>query len=179
MEKKRAFFILISLLVLAGCTKIPEGLEPVKGFQVERYLGRWYEIARLDHSFERGLSNVTAEYTLRDEGDITVLNRGFDDSRGQWKQAKGIARILGNKDVGSLKVSFFRPLWTGYHVIALDRDGYGYALVTSASRSYLWILSRTKTLEAATLSVLVSKAKAWGFETEKLIYVPQDRVGDG
>jgi apolipoprotein D and lipocalin family protein len=178
MEKKRTLLMLISLLVLAGCTGIPEGLEPVKGFQVERYLGRWYEIARLDHSFERGLSNVRADYTLRDDGDITVLNRGYDDSRGEWKEAKGIARVLGERDVGSLKVSFFRPLWTGYHVIALDQEGYRYALVTSASRSYLWILSRTKTLDEQILSELVSKAKAWGFETETLISVRHDRDAD-
>lgn len=177
--KGKAVSILLSLLpLLAGCTKIPDGLEPVRGFHVDRYLGRWYEIARLDHSFERGLSNVTADYSLRDDGDITVLNRGFDDSRGEWKEAKGIGRFIGDKDVASLKVSFFRPFWSGYHVISFDKEGYSYALVTSANRSYLWILSRTKTLEEGVLSSLVSKAKAWGFETEDLIYVRQDREGN-
>ena len=81
-------------LVLQGCTGIPEGIEPVTGFDQERYLGAWYEIARLDHSFERGLSEVTATYSTNPDGSIAVLNRGFDQEEGRWREAEGVARFV-------------------------------------------------------------------------------------
>jgi apolipoprotein D and lipocalin family protein len=165
-------FLLI--LLLSGCTGVPEGLEPVTGFEPDRYLGKWYEIARLDHSFERDLSNVTAHYSRKEGGEIVVINRGFNRKNGEWKEIEGRARFIKSESVGSLKVSFFGPFYGGYHIIALDKENYGYALVAGPSRSYLWILARDKTLNPKTLSDLASKAKQWGFETEKLIYVEQD-----
>ena len=165
-------FLLI--LLLSGCTGVPEGLEPVTGFEPDRYLGKWYEIARLDHSFERDLSNVTAHYSRKEGGEIVVINRGFNRKNGEWKEIEGRARFIKSESVGSLKVSFFGPFYGGYHIIALDKENYGYALVAGPTRSYLWILARDKTLNPKTLSALVSKAKQWGFETEKLIYVEQD-----
>ncbi len=162
------------LLLTLGCTQIPEGLEPVKGFDVERYLGKWYEIARLDHAFERGLSNVTAEYSRTSGDEIQVLNRGFDSQKGQWREIRGVARFIGEKNIGSLEVSFFGPFWGGYHIIALDGENYSYAMVTGPSRSYLWILSREKMLDEQILTDLISKAKAWGFETDPLIFVGHD-----
>ena len=156
-----------------GCTGVPKGLEPVNGFEVERYLGKWYEIARLDHRFERGLSDVSATYTQRDDRAISVLNRGFSEEDGAWKEAHGTARFRGDPTVGSLKVTFFWPFYGGYHIIALDKDQYAYAMVTGPSRSYLWVLSRRKELDKATLDGLVRQAGELGFATDDLIWVRQ------
>jgi len=158
-------------LSTCGCTGIPSGLAPVTGFEVKRYLGTWYEIARLDHSFERGLVRVSAEYTARDDGGITVVNRGFDPAAKEWREARGVAYASGDPTVGSLEVSFFRPFYGGYHIIALDKEQYAYALVCGPSRSYLWILARTTTLAPPTLGALVDQAKRAGFATDELIYV--------
>jgi apolipoprotein D and lipocalin family protein len=174
----KSYYIALGILsILAGCTSIPEGLQPVSGFEVDRYLGKWYEIARLDHSFERNLSNVTAEYSLREGGGIDVLNKGYDERKGEWREIKGVARFTGEKTVGSLKVSFFGPFWGGYHVIALDRENYLYSMVTGPSRSYLWILSREGMLDQKIVAELVARAKQWDFDTDKLIYVEHDKKG--
>jgi apolipoprotein D and lipocalin family protein len=174
----RSYFMALGILsILVGCTSIPEGLQPVSGFEVNRYLGRWYEIARLDHSFERNLSNVIAEYSVRDGGGIDVLNKGFDKSKGEWREIKGVARFIGEKNVGSLKVSFFGPFWGGYHVIALDKENYRYSMVAAPSRSYLWILSRDKMLDQEIVAELVARARQWDFDTEKLIYVEHEKEG--
>ena len=165
-------------LVIAGCTAIPENLKPVTGFEVERYLGKWYEIARLDHSFERHLKKVSATYKRGEAGEIRVLNQGFDLKTDQWKQVEGLARFLGSETVGSLKVSFFGPFYGGYHIIELDKQNYSYAMVTGPSRSYLWILSRTTTLDGAIYLDLVTKARRWGFDTEKLIIVEHNSQDD-
>jgi apolipoprotein D and lipocalin family protein len=165
---------IIFVLMLSSCTGVPEGLEPVTGFEPNRYLGKWYEIARLDHSFERDLSNVTAHYSREENGEIVVLNRGFNKKAGEWKEIEGHARFIESESVGSLKVSFFGPFYGGYHIIALDKENYTYSMVVGPNRSYLWILAREKTLNPEKLSGLVSKAKQWGFETEKLIYVKQN-----
>jgi len=171
----RSRIAVVGLLVLfLGCTGIPEGLQAVDGFDAGRYLGKWYEIARLDHAFERGLGNVTAEYSKGSGDEIQVLNRGFDIQEGQWREIRGVARFIGEKNIGSLQVSFFGPFWGGYHIIVLDRENYGYAMVTGPSRSYLWILSREKTLDDQVLTGLISRAKAWGFDTDRLIFVKQD-----
>jgi len=168
-----------SALLLAtafmGCTSVPKGLQPVSEFDGDRYMGRWYEIARLDHSFEKNLSNVSATYARNDSGEISVTNRGYNEKTGQWKQIQGRARFIGDETVGSLKVSFFGPFYGGYHIIELDRDNYSYAMVAGPNRSYLWILSRSASLKPVVLAELKSKAAAWGFETSKLIAVKHDR----
>jgi apolipoprotein D and lipocalin family protein len=161
----------LATAILGGCASAPEGIHPVTDFQADRYLGTWYEIARLDHSFERGLSKVTAEYSRKSDGSIQVVNRGYDARRGKWREARAVARFVGPADVASLKVTFFWPFWGAYHVIALDRDGYTYAMVTSSSRDYLWILARQKHLDAAVQNDLLAKAKDWGFRTEGMIFV--------
>ena len=120
MNAKRFFVNILIAASITGCTSIPSGLEPVTGFDVNRYLGKWYEIARLDHSFEVGLSNVYAQYSLREGGGIQVVNRGFDEKSGKWKEIDGRAYFIGDENVGSLKVSFFGPFYGGYHIIALD-----------------------------------------------------------
>jgi len=163
----------VASAILGGCASVPQGLRPVNDFKADRYLGTWYEIVRLDHSFERGLTQVTAEYSKRDDGSIQVVNRGYDAKSGRWREAKGVASFVGPSDVASLKVTFFWPFYGGYHVIALDAEGYNYAMVTSSSRDYLWILARQKHLDPTILKSLVAQAKEWGFDTDRLIYVDQ------
>jgi apolipoprotein D and lipocalin family protein len=141
-------------------------------------MGKWYEIARLDHSFERNLSNVSAMYTAKENGEIAVLNRGYNEKTGEWKQIKGNARFVGDETVGSLKVSFFGPFYGGYHIIELDSVSYSYAIVSGPSRSYLWILYRTTTLDEPIYSRLVSRAAELGFDTTKLIRVKHDRTAE-
>jgi apolipoprotein D and lipocalin family protein len=168
----RAALAALALSLLPGCAGIPGGFDSVSGFVPERYLGRWYEIARLDHRFERGLVNVTAEYEKRADGDIDVTNRGFDPKEGKWREAKGLAKFVGEPDRGRLKVSFFGPFYGGYNVVALDEQ-YRWAMVVGPTADYLWILSRTPQLDKRTLDALVAKAKAAGFATDGLIYVDQ------
>ncbi len=155
---------------VAGCVGVPEGIEPVTGFEVERYMGRWYEVARLDHSFERGMEQVTATYELRPDGTVAVLNRGFRADKGEWGEASGKAKFRGETDVAALKVSFFGPLYGGYNVVDLDPD-YQHALIAGPNRSYLWILARTPTPPRAEVERLVAKARSLGFDTSQLIYV--------
>ena len=166
----KKYLLAICAAFLPACASIPTGLQPVDGFELTRYLGTWHEIARLDHSFERGLINVTAEYSLRSDGGVKVLNKGFDPKKNKWKEAEGRAYFTGSKTTGSLKVSFFRPFYGGYHIIELDKTGYQYALIAGPSRSYLWILARSPEPPAATIAILVSKAGELGFETDKLIF---------
>lgn len=162
-------------LCLVGCLGVPEGAQPVKGFKLDSYLGKWYEIARLDHSFERGLSNVTAEYSLREDGGVRVINRGFKSDRNKWKDAEGKAYFVGDTSTGQLKVSFFGPFYGAYNVIALDQEAYQWSLVVGPDTSYLWILSRTPVLDQAIVDQLVSEAKSLGFSTDELIFVNQDQ----
>jgi len=166
--------LLLLLVLLAGCTGVPEGIKPVRGFDAQRYLGTWHEIARLDHRFERGLSAISATYTAREDGGIQVLNRGYDAARGEWREALGHAYFIGARDVASLKVSFFGPFYGGYHVFALDPD-YQWALVSGPSRKYLWILARQPRLPADLLRQLVETARQAGFDTDALIY-PEPRI---
>ncbi|MFC1880380.1 lipocalin family protein [Thermodesulfobacteriota bacterium] len=168
--------LLLITSIAIGCTSVPKDLEPVDEFDGDRYMGKWYEIARLDHSFERNLSNVSAMYTAKEKGEIAVLNRGFDEKDGEWKQIEGKARFVGDETVGSLKVSFFGPFYGGYHIIELDRIDYGYAMVSGPSRSYLWILSRTTKLDEAIYLKLVNRAAELGFDTAGLIRVKHDRT---
>jgi len=169
---KRLFALLIAVFALSGCTGIPEGVTPVKGFQIDRYLGTWHEIVRLDHSFEEGLINVTATYQSRTDGGIDVLNKGYDPGKKAWREAKGRAYFLGAPDTASLKVSFFRPFYGGYHVMALDPD-YQWTMIAGPSHRYFWILARTSSLPQATLDELLDKARASGFDLDGLIMVEQ------
>ncbi len=166
--------LLLLLFLLVSCTGIPKGVEAVKNFDGKRYMGKWYETARLDHSFEKGLDNVSAEYSESVAGGITVLNKGYDFKRKEWKTASGIAYFIGSPDVGRLEVSFFRPFYASYNIIDIDRKKYSYAMVCSYNKSYLWILSRTRTMDKKLLNILVAKADKYGFETDKLIYVKQN-----
>lgn len=159
-------------VVLSGCTGMPEGVTPVTHFDADRYLGTWYEIARLDHSFERGLEQVTAEYQLRDDGGIRVLNRGVDTKNGDHKEAEGKAYFVNSPTEAHLKVSFFGPFYGSYVVFELD-DTYQYAFVAGYNHDYLWLLSRTPTISPELKAQFEEKAKALGFATEQLIWVKQ------
>lgn len=173
MQKIAVNILGACLALLVACTGVPEGVEVVDDFELEPYLGTWYEVARLDHRFERGLSNVTANYSLRDDGGVTVVNRGYRSDKGEWDEANGKAYFVDEPNVGRLKVSFFGPFYGGYNVVALDPEQY--SLVAGPDRSYLWILSRTPELEQPLLDELVAKAASLGFATDELIYVEHDR----
>ena len=168
----RSLTVVAVLAVLLGaCTGAPEGVDVVRGFDLNRYLGTWYEIARLDHSFERGLSRVTATYSLREDGGVRVVNRGFDARSGEWDEAVGKAYLASTPDVGQLEVSFFGPFYGGYNIIELDHENYEYALVAGPSRSYLWILARSPRLDREIVARLVERATQLGFPTGELIFV--------
>jgi apolipoprotein D and lipocalin family protein len=164
---------LIALFFLSGCTDIPEGVVPVRGFELERYLGKWFEIARLDHSFERGLVDVSATYTKRSDGGVDVVNRGFDPFEQSRREAKGRAYFIGPTDTASLKVSFFGPFYVGYHVMRLDPE-YRWAMVAGPTHEYLWILSRTRSLPDDVMQFLLQAAQQAGFDTDRLIVVGHD-----
>lgn len=159
---------------LLGCaTSPPKGVSPVRGFQVDRYLGKWYEIARLDHSFERGLTNAGAEYSIMKPGVVRVVNRGYNPAKGKWTQGRGRAKFTGDPSVASLKVSFFGPFYAGYHVIALDDKDYRWAVVSGPTRGYLWILARDSNMDEALYQSLVQSAKELGYPTDELVRVDQ------
>ena len=170
----KSVVILFGTLLLAGCTAAPQGILPVDNFDLDRYLGTWYEIARLDHRFERGLSQVSATYSKRSDGGVDVINRGFNSQANKWKEAKGRAYFIGEPDVARLKVTFFWPFYGGYNVIELDQENYNYALICGPNKKYLWLLARTKKLDAGIKGSLIAKAKALGFNTSELILVKQE-----
>lgn len=163
------------LLLLTGCTGLPKGIEPVTGFEQERFLGTWYEIARLDHRFERGLSQVTAEYSLNDDGSISVLNRGYSEAEGEWQQVEGRAVFVGDSDVGHLKVSFFGPFYSSYVVFDLDKEDYSRTYITGHNRDTLWFLSRTPEVSDEVQEQFRVRAEVQGFELDELIMVDQSR----
>ncbi len=163
---------LLLCLVLLACNGDDAKYKSVSGFEVDKYLGTWYEIARLDHSFERGLDRVYAEYSFREDGGLKVVNHGFDTKKQKWNEAVGKAYFVETPDVGRLKVSFFGPFYGAYTIVELDKTSYSYALVTGGD-DYLWILSRTPQMSYILKQQLITKAKSLGFETDKLIYPNQ------
>lgn len=168
-----AFLVLtVAAGLLGGCVSIPEGTTAAQPFTLDRYLGRWYEIARLDHGFEEGLDCVTATYSTRDDGGVRVLNRGVDLSKGEVSEAVGKAYFVDGEDKARFKVSFFGPFYGGYNVLALD-SGYTTAVVGGPNRDYLWILARQPELPAAERAALVKQATAMDFDTTELIYPKQ------
>lgn len=166
--------ILMLSVLSSGCLGMPEKVTPVTDFDLPRYLGKWYEIARLDHSFERGLTQVSAEYSLREDGGVKVINRGFNADKGEWKQSEGKAFFVESPDEGYLKVSFFGPFYGSYVVFELDQQDYQYAFVSGPDLSYLWLLSRKPVPEPAVIERFKQQAKRLGFNTEELILVQQN-----
>jgi apolipoprotein D and lipocalin family protein len=169
---KKMVWLLV--LLLGGCANtMPAKVKPVESFELNRYLGRWYEIARLDHSFERGLNQVTADYSLRNDGGIKVLNRGFSPEKNEWNEAEGKAYFVDEKNKAHLKVSFFGPFYGAYVIFELDQENYQYALVSGPDTSYLWILAREPQLDKKIQENLIATAAAAGFDTSRLIFVEQ------
>lgn len=171
MNTMRALVFILSVL-MGGCVGVPDGIKPVRGFDAKRYLGEWYEIARMDHAFERGLTHVSAQYSTREEGGIRVINRGFDTDSSSWEEAEGKAYFVGAEDTGHLKVSFFGPFYGSYIVFELGAD-YEYSLVTSSDKSYFWLLSRTAVIDPMLQQRLLDRLAALGFDTKGLIFVDQ------
>ncbi len=175
MKKNGSYFVLFTLIfltTLSSCASIPKGATAVTPFDKERYLGKWYEIARLDFKFERNLNNTTAEYSLNENGTIKVDNRGYNTVKEEQAQAIGKAKFIGDDKVAMLKVSFFGPFYSGYNVIALD-DDYRYALVAGKSLKYLWILSRETTIPDEIKTKYLKVAEEIGYNTSELVWVEQ------
>ncbi len=172
----RKFFlavIITTFSLLTGCAGVPKGITPVENFNAQRYLGAWYEIARLEHRHEKGLRNITAHYRLRDDGGIGIVNRGYDPQKGEWRTAEGKAYFVKGPNVGHLKVSFYGPFYDSYIVFDLDEVDYQYAYVTGSDRNLLWFLSRTPQVSDKAMDRFIKKARELGFATDKLIFVEQ------
>ena len=172
IDRRRGQYVLIGVLSLwlLACTGVPEGVDPVTGFDQNRYLGTWYEIARLDHSFEHGLSEVSATYDVNPDGSIAVLNRGFHQEEGEWREAEGVARFVQSPDIAHLKVSFFGPFYGSYVVFELGED-YDYAFVSGFNRSYLWFLARTPQVSEALRTQFLQRITELGFDPDELIWL--------
>ncbi|EAT59964.1 lipocalin family protein [Chlorobium ferrooxidans] len=168
--------LLLGFLLLAGCTGIPQGITVVDNFALDRYLGKWYEIARIDNRFEKGIEQATAVYSLAEDGSVKVLNSGYKVKKRQWKTVTGRGVFIDDTSKGALKVSFFGPFYASYNVIALDRANYSWAVVCGSNRSYFWILSRTPLMERELLEELVGKAGSMGFDTTKIHTVTQQQT---
>ena len=159
-----------SLFVMNSCSSIPKGALVIQDFDQEKYLGNWYEIARMDFVFQKNLSNTTAEYSLNEDGTIKVVNRGFNYIKNEYVAATGKVKFAGDSNEGKLKVSFFGPFYSGYNIIALDSD-YKYALVAGKSLKYLWLLSREKAMPQEVKEAYLKTAKDLGCDTSELIWV--------
>ena len=166
MKKNLILFVLLA----TGCVSIPDNITPVTSFQIERYLGKWYEIARLDHRFERGLTQISAEYSMRPDGGLKVLNRGYSKEKQEWSEAEGRGYFVQSPNEAYLKVSFFGPFFGSYIVFELDTVNYQYALISGPDKSYFWLLARTPTIDDNLKKKLIAKAAALGFDTTKLIF---------
>lgn len=164
---------IIGLFALTSCSVgIPDKAQAVQNFNADKYLGKWYEIARFDYKFERNLNQVTATYSKNPDGSIKVDNRGYNYVKNEWKESIGEARFVNSEKEARLKVSFFKPFWAGYNVIELA-DEYKYALVVGNNLKYMWILSREKTIPESIKEQFLDKAKEIGYNTSELIWVEQ------
>lgn len=167
--------LILAILLLTSCSSSMKKLTTVPDVDISRYTGKWYEIARLPNSFEKGLICVTAEYSLRDDGKITVINAGRKESEPETlKSVRGKAWVPDENEPGRLKVQFFWPFAGGYYIFHLDRENYQYALVGTPSRKFLWILAREPQMEEELYNELVEVAHLKDFEVDKLLRVRQD-----
>lgn len=167
--KKVFGFIVMAILVTACGGTLTVDNSVVDSLDLNRYLGEWYEIARFDHSFERGMDFCKANYSLREDGKIDVLNTGIKN--GEPKEAKGKGKLTDTPAL--LRVSFFGPFYADYRVMLLD-SAYQYALIGSGSDDYLWILSRTPRLAEDVKATILGEAKRRGYDMDKLIWVKQE-----
>jgi apolipoprotein D and lipocalin family protein len=169
----KSISVLVLFLLLVGCSAIPEKINPVNNFELAKYMGQWYEIARLDHRFERGLEQVSATYSIDDKGMVQVANRGWDVDDSEWSDAVGKARFAGDADVGHLEVSFFSFFFGDYVIFELDQPDYQYAWVTGGENT-LWFLSRTPTVSDDLKQSFINTVTDYGYNADELIFVPQN-----
>jgi apolipoprotein D and lipocalin family protein len=169
----KKYLLVFALITLSGCLGMPQTIQPVQPFELNKYLGKWYEIARLDHSFERGLTQVTAQYSMRADGGVKVLNRGYASDKGEWEAAEGKAYFVNSENQGYLKVSFFGPFYGSYVVFELEKENYDYAFVSGPNNDYLWLLSRKPEVSSAVKAKFEQLATEHGFAVDQLIYVKQ------
>ncbi len=169
---RNSMVLVLTLLFSACSTTLAPDVQPVSNFKSERYLGQWYEIARIENRFEKGMTQVTANYSMRADGGIKVVNKGYKPNKQKWKTANGKAYFVDGQDKGHLKVSFFGPIYGPYVVFELD-ENYQYSFVTNHNKRYLWLLSRTPTISDRVKSKFLNKINAMGFDTEDLIWVDQ------
>lgn len=164
---------LLGIAALSACStpRTPDGIQAVTGFDVNRYAGHWHEVARIDNTFERGLTRATATYTLNADNTVKVVNRGYDPVRQEWKEAEGTAVFVDEPTRAALKVSFFGPFYGGYNVVALD-ENYQWAMVVGSTKDYLWILSRTPTVPGHVRDHLLERAKALGIDVQRIHWAP-------
>ena len=165
--------IIAVIMLLTACTSLPTGIKPVNNFNLDKYLGTWYEIARIDNSFERGLTKVTATYTMRNDGGVNVLNKGYNAKHDSWKQAEGKAYFIEDEKIGHLKVSFFGPFYASYVVVDTDAKHQQFAVVSGYNKDYLWLLSRKPTVSDEVMNDFMALAKNKGFNMDELILVAQ------
>ena len=182
MRPSSAVLCATALAALAGTAlyairnpRTPPDIHPVENFDLSRYVGKWYEVARIEHRFERGLQRSQAEYGLLQDGSIQITNRGYDPKREEWKISHGKATPTLAPDIAALKVSFFRPFYDGYNVVALDKD-YEWAMVIGSKLDYFWILSRQPSLPEGIGDRLLHQATLLGVDTQKILWVHQDGV---
>lgn len=176
-RKNKILTTIISIGVSAllnSCASIPQNANAVENFDIDKYLGTWYEIARFDFRFEKDLDNVSAQYSLNEKGNVIVLNSGYNFIKKEWEKAEGLAKFRGDKDLAKLKVSFFGPFYSGYNVVALDAN-YQNALIAGKNLDYLWILSRTKYISKEVKTNYLKTAKKIGYDTSRLKWVKHDR----
>jgi apolipoprotein D and lipocalin family protein len=177
MKTRKFTLLTLIVIILTGfnsCATLPKGAVPINTFDKERYLGTWYEIARLDFKYEENLNNTTAEYSLNKNGTLKVDNKGYHTKEEQWKQSIGKAKFVSDENIGMLKVSFFGPFYGGYNVIAIDPD-YKYALIAGSSLKYLWLLSRDTSMPDEIKNNYLKMAKAIGYNTAALIWVEHNK----
>ncbi|KQR93344.1 lipocalin [Chryseobacterium sp. Leaf180] len=166
---------IVGILALSSCAVgIPKDATAVQDFKADKYLGKWYEIARFDFRFEKNLDNTTAEYSRNEDRTIRVRNRGYNYVKKKQKESIGEARFVNGENEARLKVSFFKPIWSGYNVIDIDED-YQNALVVGNSTKYMWILSRKTEIPEEIKTRFLNKAKSLGFKTENLIWVKHNK----
>lgn len=170
-----AVFSIGFVALITSCASIPKKAKPVQNFDLNKYLGNWYEIARFDFRFEKDLDNVMAQYSLNNKGNVNVVNSGYNFKKEKWVSAEGVAKFRGDKNSAALKVSFFGPFYSGYNVIAIDED-YKYALVAGKDLKYLWILSREKSIPEDIKAEYLKIAQEVGYDTSELIWVEHNKT---
>lgn len=178
MSAKKLLLVTLGLfagykLYKAGNPKIPNNVSPVTGFELNRYLGKWFEVARVDNRFEKGLIKTTAEYTLNGDGTMNVLNSGIDEISVRHKRASGTAVFVRNKYEGALKVSFFGPFYGDYNIVDLDED-YRWAIIVGSSPKYFWVLSRTAEVPEELRERAIKAASEVGVPPENVKWIQQD-----